>query len=110
MSPLTATPLTRTLLTVLVGVALLAAAPAAASAHEPIHLHFQKVCMPSGSCTGTLLTATGRPIGGTSVSAFVGAAVGCVQRDRLLRDRDDRGAERVVHDEPPRDQRHERHA
>ena len=60
MSPLTATPLTRTLLTVLVG-GVLAAAPAAASAHEPIRLHFQKVCMPSGSCTGTLLRR--RPAG-----------------------------------------------
>ena len=73
MSPLTATPLTRTLLTALLGVALLAAAPAAASAHEPIRLHFQKQCNDLGACTGTLLTATGRPLGGTSVSAFVTA-------------------------------------
>ena len=76
MSPLTATPLTRTrrrLLAALVGAALLAAVPATASAHEPIRLHFQKQCNNLGACTGTLLTATGRPLGGSSVSAFVTA-------------------------------------
>ena len=63
----------RTLMAALVGAALIAAAPAPASAHEAIRLHFQKQCNDLGACTGTLLTATGRPLGGTSVSAFVTA-------------------------------------
>jgi hypothetical protein len=74
MSSLTPTHATRgrrCLAAALASAALLAAAPAAASAHAPIRLHFQKQCNNVGSCTGTLLTPSGRPIVGTQVSATV---------------------------------------
>ena len=74
MSPLTSrriTPVRRTLLAALAVAAMIAAAPGAASAHDTIALRFQKQCNDQGSCSGTLLTATGRPLRGTSVSAFV---------------------------------------
>ena len=48
--------------------ALIGAAPAAASAHDSIRLRFEKQC-PDLRCTGTLVTASGRPIAGTTVSA-----------------------------------------
>ena len=113
MSPLTSRHIThvrRTLLAAMAGAALIAAAPAPASAHNTIALQFQKQCNDRGSCSGTLLSATGRPLPGTSVSALCPAAVDRQRRDRLLRNRDDHRAKRVVHDEPPRYQRHERHA
>ena len=74
MSPLTSRRIThvrRTLLAALAGAALIAATPAPASAHNTIALHFQKQCNDRGSCSGTLLSATGRPLRGTSVSALV---------------------------------------
>ncbi|MDA0160738.1 hypothetical protein OM076_10720 [Solirubrobacter ginsenosidimutans] len=71
MSPLTPTNITRAtrrLVAALAGTAMIAAAPAAASAHEPIRLHFEKQCLGT-SCTGTLLTPSGKPIPTTTVSA-----------------------------------------
>ena len=58
----------RGLVAVLAGAALIGAAPVPASAHDTIRLRFQKQCMGT-ICTGTLTTASGRPIAGTTVSA-----------------------------------------
>ena len=71
MRPLKLTPIAhprRGLAAVLASAALIGAAPAPASAHHSIRLPFQKQCM-EAICTGTLTTATGRPIAGTTVSA-----------------------------------------
>ena len=71
MRPLTLTPIARPrrgLAAVLAGAALIGAAPAPASAHDSIRLRFEKQCMGT-TCTGTLTTASGRPIAGTTVSA-----------------------------------------
>jgi hypothetical protein len=58
----------RGLAAVLGGAALLGAVPAAASADDSIRLRFQKECLGT-TCTGTLITASGQPVPGTSVSA-----------------------------------------
>ena len=58
----------RALAAVLACAALIGAAPAAASAHDSIRLRFEKKCL-GMSCTGALITASGRPIAGTTVSA-----------------------------------------
>ncbi len=71
MRPLRLTPIARPrrgLAAVLAGAALIGAAPAPASAHRSIQLRFEKQCMGT-ICTGTLTTASGRPIAGTTVSA-----------------------------------------
>ena len=60
----------RGLLCVFAGAALLAAAPAAASADDAIRLRFQKDC-PTTTCTGTLITKEGTPVRGSTVSASV---------------------------------------
>ena len=109
MRPLRLTPIARPrrgLAAVLAGAALLGAAPAPASAHGTIRLRFQKQCMGT-ICTGTLTTASGRPIAGTTVSASLAAAVVRERRDRILRDGDHHIEPRFVHDESPRRQRPE---
>ena len=58
----------RHLAAALIGLALTAVAPATASAHRSIELRYQKVCLGT-TCTGTLVTHSGRPIPGTSVTA-----------------------------------------
>jgi len=71
MSQLRQTPirrLWRVLAAVLSAVALVGAAPQAANAHRSIRLRFEKQCL-GVTCTGTLITAPGRPIPGTTVSA-----------------------------------------
>jgi hypothetical protein len=55
---------------VLAGFALAAAAPATASAHHAIVLRYEKECLGT-TCTGMLVTHSGRPIPGTSVTALL---------------------------------------
>jgi hypothetical protein len=71
MSPHTVVAIARSrrgLAAALAGAALLAAVPATASAHHSIRLRFQKQC-PDTTCTGFLITASNRPIPGTTVTA-----------------------------------------
>lgn len=65
-----------TCVALLSGVALAGAAPQAASAHDSLTLRFQKEC-PEGTwtCTGTLLTAHGKPIRDSRVSALIDSAL-----------------------------------
>ena len=58
----------RHLAAALAGLALAAVAPATASAHRSIVLRYEKECLGT-ACTGTLVTRSGRPIPGTSVTA-----------------------------------------
>ena len=67
LAPISRARTRRVLPALLAGVAFLAAA-APAQARDSIRLRFQKECQGT-TCTGTLVTAEGLPVQGTSVSA-----------------------------------------